>query len=417
MAQQIFSTADKTQMDRLTNNGSRSGSKAGIAGLGPAAMTSQWEEDGWRQQRTPGSYECWNFDVLDSMGNGASVSFFDGLYFHPRFLREEARFYRSGAHPKIKNVREQALASFYPAVAISLFQGGRRIAHAVNVYPPGSFRGEQGSPEIAIGPNRITLRQDGTFGVQMRAYPTDRSMMGPKARLDQMMFAELTFRPKLPGVQHSQPLRPNLEDGARHTWVVAAPLCEVSGRIQQVNLRDDTLALDLPVEAMGFHDHIFGGSGICRKIKRIIRGHAVGDQWAIAWNHSVGEKCDGQTDSICLFETDAPPLIIPHPQVASVQRNTTHFLVPYPAQLIMHGSDLRGNAIELLVNHHDVLESGPGLVRSTCSVQLTTRGVKRFIGMGLMETNSTRCVGLPIISDWAAASIIPIEADDPLWRL
>jgi hypothetical protein len=417
MAHQIYSTIENGLLDRTTNNGSRSGSKAGIAGLGPAAMTSQWEEDGWRQQRTPGSYECWNFDVLDSMGNGASVSFFDGLYFHPKYLREEARFYRSGSHPRLKNVRDESLASFYPAVAISLFQGGRRIAHAVNVYPPGSFRGEQGSPEIAIGPNRITLRQDGTFGLQMRAYPTDRSITGPKARLDQMMFAELTFRPKLPGVQHSQLLRPNMEDGARHTWVIAAPLCEVTGRIQQVNLRDDTLALDLPVQADGFHDHIFGGSGICRRIKRIIRGHAVGSDWAIAWNHSVGNRCDGQTDSICLFETDAQPLIIPHPQVETIQRNTSHFLVPYPAHISMHGSDLRGNAIELLVNHHDVLEAGPGLVRSTCSVQLTTRGKSRFVGMGLLETNSTRSVGLPVISDWASRSIIRIEADDPLWRL
>lgn len=417
MAQQMYSSPSNGNSENGANNGSRSGSKAGIAGLGPLAMTTQWEEDGWRQQRTPGSYECWNFDVFDSMGNGASVSFFDGLYFHPRYLREEKRFYRSGAHPQLKNVREQSLASFYPAVAISLFQGGRRVAHAVNAYPPGSFRGEQGSPEIAIGPNRITLRQDGTFGVQMRAYPSERSVTGPRARLDQMMFAELTFRPKLPGVQHTQPLRPDADDGARHTWVVAAPLCEVTGRIQQVNLRDDTLAYDLPVQANGFHDHVVGGSGICRQIKRIVRGHAVGQDWAITWNHAVGNGCDGQSDAICLFETDTRPLVIRHPQVATPLRNTSNFLVHYPAELTMHGSDLRGNAIELLVKHHDVLEAAPGLVRNTCSVQLTSCGVKRFIGIGLMETNSVRGMTLPIISDWAAASITSIEPDDPLWRL
>jgi hypothetical protein len=84
--------------------------------------------------------------------------------------------------------------------------------------------------------------------------------------------------------------------------------------------------------------------------------------------------------------------------------------------MVLHGSDSRGHNVELLIQHQNLIESSPYLVRNSCSVQLRSRGTKRYLGVGIMETLSTRGLTWPIISDLAGRSILQVAADDPLWR-
>lgn len=391
------------------------GSRAGIAGFSPGQATGEWEHAGWRQQRTPGAYECRHFNAMDSAGNGVSVSLYDGYCFHPYYVQEFNRYCRRSTRVKISSVREQVLPGFYPAAAISVFQGGKCVLRSINVFPPGAFHGEQGSPECLVGPNRVTLRQDGTLGLTVRGYPMENTLTGPRYRTSQSIHVDLTFAPRLTGYGQVLPLRPDSSDGARHGWVLPVPAASVTGRIQQISLADDTTLLNLPLEGLGCHDQYFGASGIGRDINCVTRGHAVSQEWAIAWNHT-GASRPADTDSMVIFDQNAAPVIIQNPQREITYGRSGNVLNQYPTGMVLHGSDSRGNNVELLIQHQDIIESSPYLVRNSCSVQLRARGSKRYLGVGIMETLSVRGLTWPIISDLARRSILVVYADDPLWR-
>ena len=408
-----------------SSSGSKAGSNAGIAGLAAASLAARWEQDGWRQLRTPGAYECWHFDAFDPVGNGVAVDLYDGLAVHPRYLRELDRYYRFKKHHQLSAVREQALPGFYPAAAISLFQGGRCLVRSLNLYPPGSFKGERGSPEIAVGPNRITLRQDGSIGLVARGYPMAESLLIPRHRTDQFLLVELTFQPTFNHPPLVQAMRPPAEDGVEHSWILSAPHCKVSGRLQHISASDDVMLVDMPMQGLGYHDHYFGGSGLLRGVRSLSRGRVLGEDWAVIWNAvspmgigAIGKAPRGRhsTDSIAIFQAGADPVIIEHPDIEVVAARTSGSLVRYPATLDIHGGDARGNNVELLVHHDTLLESTPWSVRNNCSIQLQNRDQRRLMGRGLMETLSVRRMHWPVLSDLARRSILSIDADDPLWR-
>ena len=400
-----------------SGSGSKAGSTAGIAGMTAAGLAAKWEQDGWRQLRTPGAYECWHFDAMDAVGSGVSVDLYDGLPMHPRYVQELNRYYRSKKHHQLSSVREQALPAFYPAAAISLFQGGRCLVRSFNWYPPGSFKGERGSPEIAVGPNRITLRQDGSIGLVARGYPMEPSVLLPRHRKDQFVLVELTLHPTFSCTPLVQPLRPAAEDGVEHSWIVSAPHCKVSGRVQHISASDDIMLVDMPMQGLGFHDHFFGGSGMLRGIRSLSRGRVLGDDWAVIWN-AVDGVPPGRlsTNSVAIYQAGADPVVIEHPETHVVSARTSGSLVRYPATLDMHGGDARGNNVELLVHHETILETTPWSVRGNCSIQLQNRDQRRLMGRGLIETISSRHLRLPVISDRARRAILSIDADDPLWR-
>ncbi len=392
-----------------------SGSRAGIAGFSPGQCSGEWEQAGWRQLKTPGAYECRNFHAMDSAGNGVAVSLYDGFCFHPRYVREFNRYNRRSTRVKISSVREQVLPSFYPAATISIFQGGKCILRSVNIFPPCAFRGGLGSPECLVGPNRVTLRQDGTVGLTARGYPMEHTITGPRYRTNRAIQVDLTIRPLKSGSPHIMPLRPDSPDGAQHCWVLAVPMAAVTGRVRQINLTDDTMLLNMPLDGLGYYDQYFGGSGMGRDVRAISRGHAVNQDWAIAWDHTnTSRPCD--TDSLIILDQTAAPVVVQNPQSEIAYARCNNLRNQYPVRMVLHGSDSRGNNVELIVQHQDLIESSPYLVRNSCSVQVRSRGAKRYLGVGIIETLSTRGLTWPIISDLSSRSILHVDADDPLWR-
>ncbi len=390
-------------------------SRAGLAGLNLTQSTGEWSQAGWRQQKTPGAYECRQFAAMDSGGNGVVVSLFDGFCCHPGYVREFNRYCRQSALAMLSSVRPQVLPSFYPAATISVFQGGKCILRSVNIFPPGAFHGQVGSPECHVGPNRVTLRQDGTLGVTARGYPMENALAGPRHRTSQSILVDLTFKPLASGNQQTLPLRPDSSDGARHQWVLAVPMASVTGQIHHLDLANDTTLLNMTLDGLGHHDQYSGGSGLGRNVHSVTRGHVVTGEWAIAWNHSRTSKpCD--TDSLVIVDKSARPLVIRHPQSEISYGRAGRLFLRYPVRMVLHGSDSRGHNVELVVEHQNIMESAPHLVRTSCSAQLRMGGSKRYLGMGSMETLSVRGLTWPIISDLANRSVLAIAVDDPLWR-
>ena len=85
---------------------------------------------------------------------------------------------------------------------MAVYQKGKRVAQFLNLYPPDSSSGTDA--DIRIGPNRITLRRDGSIGIVARGYPYDMARGRPRKRADQALSANLTFTPTFPGIQHTR---------------------------------------------------------------------------------------------------------------------------------------------------------------------------------------------------------------------
>jgi hypothetical protein len=184
-----------------------------------------------------------------------------------------------------------------------------------------------------------------------------------------------------------------------------------------VDQRNGLTIFDIPINAIGYHDHNFGGSGIARGIKRFTRGRALGNDWSIVWNHAMtDENLPASTNSLIFFQAAAEPIVIMNPKTDVRQSRISPALVRYPAMLTMHGSDTHGNSVELLITLRNLMETTPYSVRAICSAELRILGRKQIRGDGMMETSSLRSLNWPIVSDAAFRTIRPIDRDDPLWR-
>ncbi len=395
--------------------GSFAGSATGLAGL-PPARAAHWKEDGWRQQTTAGAYECWHFEAFDASGGGVAVDIFDGMYFHPQYLRQSAVGYRS-PRKRSGSAWQEASPALYPGAAISFFQGYRPVARAINLYPPGAARGEPGSAEFSVGPNHITLRQDGSFGLVALGYPMVAALAGPHYRTDQCLLVELTFQPTFTGVQHVQPLRPASPQGGHPTWVISAPHCQVSGRIQHLDSLRETVLLDMPLRCTGGHDHFYGKSPLTLEAGALSRGRAVGADWALTWHHAEGRRSAAASGSIGIFGPGAERIFVDQPRWFIRHSRRGDYWMRYPALLKLQGADAAGREAELLVRREGVLESSPWSVLSRCSIELRCgRGAPRWAAGATMETLDLRRLAWPILSDLALRCIYRVPADDPLWR-
>jgi len=391
-------------------------SSTGMAGLAPSLAAQQWSADANHPQRTPGAYEWWHFEGIDSAGNGVVAMFFDGLPFHPDYLAAVSRAQRRQKSP-FTIVKRELQASYYPAAYFAVYQGGRPTARFLNLYPCGTFEGSAETPELRVGPNRLTLRTDGTFGLTVRGYPYEMHGGRPCHRTDQILTATLTFAPSFKGVQQIRPFRPNGPGGQTHTWVIAAPHGRMTGRVQHIAGSESVALIDTAVDSLGYHDHVYGQGPLGNKLKRLAWGHAVGDTWTAAWHWAQAAGRNGpRVDGLLLFERDCKPVIIESPTFRAEQKRSTPWLVGYPGRVTMYGSDAKGNSVELLLQQNALMDNSPFHARLDTAATLTVIGKRQYIGAGITNVLQIPHLHWPVFSDMVLMAILPIRSDDPLWR-
>ena len=229
--------------------------------------------------------------------------------------------------------------------------------------------------------------------------------------------ATLTFAPSFRGVQHVRPFRPRGTGGETHTWVLAAPHGRLTGRVQHIAGAEDVALIDMPVDCLGHHDHVYGQGPIGAGLSRLAWGCAVGDTWTAAWHwaQAAGRNAP-RVDGLLLFERDAKRLIIESPAFHADQKHITPWLVGYPGRITMHGSDAKGNSVELLLRQNAVMDNSPFHARLDTATLLTVVGRRQYIGAGVTNVLQTPRLHWPVFSDMVLMAILPVAADDPLWR-
>ena len=397
--------------------GASSGSTAGMAGMDRLAARSHWAENSRHALKAPGAYEWWYFEAIAPNGDGVVIALFEGLPFHPSYLTRVSRHLHRTRPTPFDRVGAELLASFYPAAYIAAYQGGKRVAQSLNIYPPNSARGELDNPDIRIGPNTITLRQDGTFGIIARGYPFEVRHAQPMTRKNQTLSAALTFNPMIPEIAHVRRFRPSGSDGAGHTWVLAAPHGRVTGNVQLIRQNEGICDLDIRVDANGYHDHVYGHGTLGSGVQKIMWGYLQGDNWTVAWHQTfMRGVASHHADGIILFERGTKPVVLEGPSSKLEQQRLNNWLMGHPGKVLMHGSTAQGHSVELQIVNEHVVDKTPFHSRVTATGSLNIPGYRQYQGRGSTHIMNLRRLKWPVVSDLVLMAITAVSEDDPLWR-
>ncbi len=379
---------------------------------------SHWAEESPHNLRTPGAYEWWYFRAIDARGNGILLALFEGLPFHPDYLAEVHRHARKDRRKPFEQMRAGVKASQYPAAYFAVYEGGKRTAQFLNLYRASEARPASDVPDIRIGPNRVTLRQDGTFGIVARGYPFEIVRGRPSVNRDRVLSANLTFHPTFPAIPHIRPFRAPGPGGATHRWVIAAPHGIMEGNVRLVDHAQGVPLINLPLQALGYHDHVYGQEGLSQGLKKLLWGYVQGESWTAAWQRtaSPGTPSMSNTDGLVLFRKGHRPLVVESPQYREEDLEMTAWLLKHPGKITMYGSTARGKSVEFVLHNNAILDSASFHTQLASLGTLTIPGRRPYAGTGVTHVMKLGRLQWPILSDLTLRAITTVSPDDPVWR-
>jgi carotenoid 1,2-hydratase len=399
-----------------------SDSHSGVAGIDPSVASERWAHEARRHQRTPGAYEWWYFDAVNAAGTGVTVALFEGLPFHPTYLKNVNRYQLRPMSNPFDAVPRQVQSSAYLGAYIAVFEHGKRVAQGLNVYAPEADEDHpEDLTEIRVGPNRITIRQDGTLGLTARVYPYRVKNWRPRLVKSQTINVSLNIAPTFAGgVQHVRPFRAPGPDGATHVWALSAPHATVTGTVQHLDHSEGVALADLHLNCVGYHDHLYGQGGLGHGMKKIRWGYLQGDDWVAAWHHSPAskKKRDGHDvgDGVVLLQRGRAPVVIDGPAVETDLGHLSRWMLRHPGRVTLHGSDTQGNPAEIILRNGSSVSNAPFYARSDAQGSISIPGRGTLNGRGVSHTLKLSRLRWPVMSDLVLMAIQDVRADDPLWR-
>jgi carotenoid 1,2-hydratase len=393
---------------------------AGIAGMDAAEAGASWAEESRHGVTAPGAYEWWYFQAISPEGDGIVLTLFEGLPFHPSYLSQINR-YAARVGPFSGKPWPSLNPSRYPAAHVAVYEGGKRTAQFINLYPPDTVDSRAGVPDIRVGPNRITLRQDGSFGISVKGYPYATVRGRPRRQTHCILSAQLTFTPTFPGVQHTRAFRTPDRSGASHHWVLTAPHGQMTGTVTMLDEDSDVPPLQMEIDTIGYHDHVYGEGGLARNINMLLWGFIQGETWTAAWHQSLLSNGKNRlADGLIFFEEGHSPVIIDAPEARHSKPQISSWLLKHPGRISMHGSDAHGHPLEVMLSHPRVLDTAPFHTRLVAegTISIPGRGGgAAFTGRGTTHVLKLRRLRWPILSDLTLLAITPIQRDDPIWNV
>jgi hypothetical protein len=201
----------------------------------------------------PGGYEWWHLEAEDvDAGRLVVATLYDGYPFHPKYLRDHARYLRRPTRVA------PAVPSQYPCVAFAVYEHGRRVAGFLRQYPPGSFVDAADTASgLRVGPNALKPDVAGAL------------------RLDFPGAAALSFVPSVaaahPAVWRGRP--PEGAGGGDHHWAIAAPGFGVTGTV--VIPDGSRGGREVAFRGRGLQVHHYGTSPLGSGLRRWVQVRAV----------------------------------------------------------------------------------------------------------------------------------------------
>jgi carotenoid 1,2-hydratase len=333
-------------------------------------LTSPAIADASHQVTAPGGYEWWYFDAEDRAGDLRLVAiFFQGFVFHPGYLRAYGK-YRWWPTRNAPPLPEQ-----FPCVYFVLYRGSEIVSQFMSQYPADAFSAATDRVEVAIGPNRLSdgftthpfppkpvseilrragsvaeesgsseyLRdrlgvtkpfqntgENGSLTLHLEGVPWILTGRGPQMLESQKLSANLTFAPR----DNQEPMERRFFardwSTADHHWVIANPLCEVSGEIELADSATGKTT-NFSLNGRGYHDHNFGTGPIGPGLKRWMWGRVLLEDQATMFHYAQPRDAKYK-DDIHMLETDAFGLReLPVDRFNADWSRRTNTLLRYPA--------------------------------------------------------------------------------------
>ncbi len=201
--------------------------------------------DGWHTVTAPGGYEWWYFDAQSGDAQTHLVAiFFQGFVFHPGYLRRHAAYLRCPTR------RVPAIPADNPCVYLAIYRRGKIWRQMMAQYPSDAFIASTDTPDVRIGHNTIKP-EGGNLQIGLTGRPWHITARGPKFISDETLHASLQFSPRSTQRPIERRFLSLAMTGADHHWILANPLCEVSGTIACGGEKID-------FTGAGYHDHNYG---------------------------------------------------------------------------------------------------------------------------------------------------------------
>lgn len=235
----------------------------------------------------PGGYEWWHFDAESSTGAlRVAATLGGGFGSDPEYFSRYLKYRRQPTrHPP-------PLPADFPRVRFALFEAGHVLARFESPKSPQEYGASAVQPQVRVGSTELTEEADGLLRLRVN---------GGRAGSAYPLTAELEFRPLVRHRPHEVTLVGPPPTWSRHDWVVARPVCEVSGTFW---LTVGLSPRDVEFRGRGYHDHGFGTEPPALHIHRSIRGVALFDGRTLAFR--VDEPADATRKPVAwVVEADA----------------------------------------------------------------------------------------------------------------
>jgi hypothetical protein len=239
------------------------------------------DPDAWHRVTAPGGYEWWYFDAEDAGGRFRLVAILlEGFVFHPGYLRRYAKYLRRPTRTA------PPVPGDHPCAYFVLYEDDKVVAQFMTEYPPAEFAASPDRPDVRVGPNRFWREADGSLRLTLTGTPWQLTWQGPKLLAGRELSADLTLRPRTPAGPTAERTFLSRElSGADHHWVIASPLCDVSGTIYLGESSaagggvrtptGSTVDRSIAFAGQGYHDHNYGTAPIGPGLARWVWGRAI----------------------------------------------------------------------------------------------------------------------------------------------
>jgi hypothetical protein len=154
-----------------------------------------------------------------------------------------------------------------------LWEKGRTIARFAYRYRADAFDASPRGPEVGVGPHRLLPGAGGTLALTIAEVPS--------AAGANRVSGELWFTPKLAVAPAARRFPSREAAGADHFWVIADPLCAVSGIVRITDPFSSPSLREVHFAGRGYHDHRHGSGPLyATNDIRWIRGRVLFDDHA-----------------------------------------------------------------------------------------------------------------------------------------